>query len=191
MKRRFVFILLVLSLFLFVFAAYGCRKNTLSSNPFDVFSNNFSAKISVEINGNASVCLYEKTETGSNISFVSPDVIRGYIFTVNGEETILKSGNVSIIAGQKISTLPRLLDEVFSEQKDRITEIKTEKNDNGVITVINTFDSVYHFNENGIPIYAEGIKDKTSFKIKFDTFISEKDASSFEDGTSSYTESGV
>ena len=128
----------------------------------------------MEINGNASACLYEKSGAETRITFTSPEVLSGFVFSVKDSSVTLKSGNTEINANERISLLPRLLSEAFSGQKENMTEISTEKTEETSITVIKTQNAVYRFNGDGTPTAIEGVINKTAFKITVNTFSCEK-----------------
>ncbi len=163
--------------FLTVIALFltGCQKNGASDNPFRVFSEDFSAALSVEINGNPSACDCEKRGEGAKITLVSPSALSGFSFTVNNERTSLKTGDVEVEAEGRIGLLPRLLFSVFSENRENITEIKTEKSGGAVFTVIKTGNAVYRFGKDGTPLSAEGVFSGAPFKITFSSFTAAKD----------------
>ena len=81
-----------------------------------------------------------------------------------------KTGEIEIDADGRASLLPSLLFSVFSEKRENITEIKTEKSDKAVFTVIKTESVTYRFSADGTPLFAEGIFGGTAFKISLNSF---------------------
>lgn len=143
----------------------GCGGRTARDNPFSVFSDGFSAVLSVEINGNASKCRYEKSSEQSVLTFILPSELCGVSFTLSGSSVTLKSGEAEITANERIALLPRLISSAFSENSDGITEIKAERADGEVITVVKTASAVYRFDRDGAPLGAEGVLHGAAFKI--------------------------
>lgn len=172
MKKRFLFSPAAVILAVFSVLLTGCQKNGALSDPFYIFSGDFSAVLSVEISGNRSDCGFEKQGNGAKITLTEPSVLSGFTFTVSGEKITLKTGETEIEADGKISLLPRLLFSVFSSSKENITEIKTEKTDSYTVTLIKTETVSYRFGADGSPLSAEGVFDSMSFKIIFKNIIS-------------------
>ncbi len=143
----------------------GCGGRTARNNPFSVFSDGFDAVLSVEINGNASKCRYEKGSEQSVLTFILPSELCGVSFTLSGSSVTLKSGETEISANERIAFLPRLISSVFSEKSDGITEIKAENTDGKVITAVKTASAVYRFDRDGAPLGAEGVLHGATFKI--------------------------
>ncbi len=178
MKKKKILAAITALLSVFSLLLTSCQGGGAADNPFHVFSGDFSAALSVEINGNPSDCVYEKQGDSAKITLVSPSVISGFVFSVNGERTTLKTGDTEVEADGRISLLPSLLFSVFSEKRESITEIKTEKTGGAVFTVIKTKSAVYRFGTDGTPLFAEGVFSGTSFKISFGSFSAAKDGAS-------------
>ncbi len=173
MKKKYLLVAVALLLSVLSLLMTGCHKSKTSADPFYIFSDVFSATLSVEISGNQSACSFEKQGDGAKITLTAPSVLSGFTFNVNNEKITLKTGETEIEADGKISFLPRLLSYVFSAKKENITEIKTEKADGYTVTLIKTETVSYRFGTDGTPISAEGIFDGKPFKVTFGSFTSD------------------
>lgn len=167
--RRLILLFSVISM---LTAPLCACQGGASDDPFGVFSGDITAELSVEINGNASACTYERVGDCVSIAFTSPSELCGVSFSVSGDTVKIRSGETETVANEKISLLPRLLDEVLSVKKDMITDISSEKIDSGDLTVIRTASTVYRFNSDGAPLGAEGIAEGASFKLTVNAFSS-------------------
>ena len=170
MKKKNLFSAVAVLLAVFSVLLSGCQKNRGSSDPFSLFSDGFSATLSVEVNGSPSACDCEKQGDTAKITLISPSTLSGFTFNVNGEQITLKTGDTEVDADGKISLLPRLLFSVFSARRENIAEIKTEKTDGLTVTLIKTESSVYRFGADGSPLSVEGVFDGRTFKVTFSNF---------------------
>lgn len=170
MKKTRAFCLYLSAVLLLFFSLPGCHGKTGPSDPFSVFSGNFTASLSVEINGNASACLYERDAAETRITFTSPDTLSGFVFSVSGENTVLKHGETEVETNDRTSFLPRLISSVFSAQGNDVTEIKTERTDGNTVTAVKTPTMLFRFSQTGIPLYAEGSANGTPFRITITSF---------------------
>ena len=172
MKKITLTLTLILPLISVLLMLFGCTDSKNVRDPFSVFHGDTSAEITVRLGESESTVSYVKTGDVTAISFLSPSALNGFSFTVEGDNAVLSGGEIQLPASGALGLLPRLLSAVFSEEKENITEITTEKSDGGILTVIRTPSATYRFAVDGTPVSAEGIFGGMAFNTCFNAFFS-------------------
>lgn len=159
MKRLFCLILC---------AAFLVSCANVSGNPFSVFEDNFSVKISSACEGNA--CEFSYDKQSGVITFLSPDELIGYTLYENKDGIYICCDGISAPVSEYAGRLLLICKYVFSAGSDDAVEISARDTENGVLTIVNTDNCEYAFFSDGSPYSVCGQYEGIHFEFLFSTF---------------------
>ena len=169
-KRGFFRFLSSVLLFAALLSLASCNGRE-EGETFSVFSERFSAELTVIINESESKCIYEKHADGDKVMFTSPETLSGYFFTNQNGKTELGYKDMLVQANSQTGRFFDVLTEAFSPKSENITKIKTEKGEAGVVTVVISDGREYRFSEDGVPVSVNGRVGETEFQITVNSFL--------------------
>lgn len=163
-------VLLMLAASLSVTALFGCDGTNVREGIFDYQLSEHTADISFICNGYAS--RLELVYSGGErvVDFTYPEELSGLSVCYGENGARVAFGELSVEAPEALTTIPRILAEVFSLREDMIVGIQSYTDGDESFTTVDTSNITVTLDRDGIPVKAEGVACGVSFSATIENF---------------------
>lgn len=151
-------------------ALSGCDDINVREGIFDYEASEHTADISFVCNGYASRFELVYSEGERVVNFTYPEELSGLSICYGENGAKVSFGTLSTEAPEALTTIPKILSEVFSLKEDMIVGIRSYTDGDETFTTVDTANITVTLDRDGIPVKAEGVAFGVSFSAEIDDF---------------------